>query len=125
MVKDHAPSDASHAQRAEALGRARQVFLHLLPHFLRHADAAARGQRFRAGRDVDGGAAHVLVAHDDHLPGVDADAEMKAPASRLPLVALRDPILQLQTKTHRLGSRSEFCQETVPQRLDHASGVAR
>ena len=77
-VDAHRPGDVLDALLAEVLEAEIELVAHLVAHDAADADAAGLGERFEAGSDVDAVAENV-VAVDDDVAEIDADAKLDAP----------------------------------------------
>ncbi len=96
----------------------------LIAHRARDADAARLGEHFEARRDVDAVAKDV-VALNDHVAQIDANAELYPPRRRDVRVASRHPALNLGRAQHRVGDAVKLDQHAVASGLDDAAVVLR
>ena len=89
------PSDILEALAAAINERRRQLRADLVPHRARNPDAARLRQRLQTGGQVDAIAQQIL-AIDDHIPEMHADAEPHLLARGALRILLRDRLLNLQ-----------------------------
>ena len=101
-----------------------ELALDLLVDVRRDADAAGIGQFLKARRDVDAVAVDV-VALDDHVAQVDADAERDAPILGYLGVALGHAALDGDRAIDRVDDARELDQRAVAHQLDDAPAVVR
>ena len=121
-VDPHRPRDVLQFLVAGIAKRRRHLALHLVVGSARQADAAGRGNAFEARGDVDAVAMDV-VAVNDHVAQIDADAEFDAPLGRLRGIALGHRLLHAHGAGHRFDDAGEFEQEAVAGGLDDAAFV--
>ena len=88
------------------------------------ADAAGVGELFEPCGDVDA-LAIAVVALDDHLAEIDADAHLNALIFRNVGVALGQSALQAHRAFDRIDDRAEFGQHAVAHQLEDAPVMAR
>ena len=88
----------------------------------RDQDAARLGKLLQAGGDVDAVAVDVLAV-DDHVAEVDADAERKPVLGRQGGVALAQGLLDVDSAGQRLDDAREVGQHAVTRRADDAAVV--
>ena len=118
------PGDILDLMLAEVLEREVQLVAHLVAGRARDADAARRRQRFDARRHVNAVAVDV-VAHDDDVADVDADAEHDAPVLRNVGVSRRHRALDFHGALHRLDHAGILDEQPVAHLLDDAAAVLR
>ena len=99
-----------------------QAIADLIAHRARNTDAAGLGQHFQARRHVDAVAKDV-VALNDHIAKIDADAKLHPPRRRDVDIALRHPALNLGGAQHRIDDAVEFDQHAVAGGLDDAAAI--
>ena len=88
----------------------------------RDQDAARLGELLQAGGDVDAVAVDVLAV-DDHVAEVDADAELEPVLRREGGVALAQGLLDADSAGQRLDDAREVGQHAVARRADDAAVV--
>jgi hypothetical protein len=100
-------------------GKVRQA-MDLVVHGAGDANAAGSGERLQPRRDVDSGAVNVVALEDD-LAEVDADAKLEAPVARHAAVACRHRVLDLDAASNRISDARELRQPSVTRGLDDPS----
>ena len=114
--------DVLDALRPHVLEAEIELVAHLVAHDAADIDPAGVGQRLDARGDVDAVAVDV-VAVDDDVADIDADAEFAAPILRHLGVALAHAALDIDGAAHCIDDAGEFDEETVPGRLYDAAAV--
>ena len=99
----------------------RQLAADLVIDLGRDADRARARDRFETGRDVDAVAVEI-VALDDDVADIDADAELQGPGIRL-RVARGDGPLALDGAEHRRDRAGELGDDRVARRAEDAAMV--
>jgi hypothetical protein len=105
---------------AEILEPIGQLVLHVIADGARDQDAARLCKRLEPGRDVDAVAVDVL-ALDDDVAEIDADAQRDALFLGQPALALGDAPLHFDRALHRLDHAREFHERAVAHQLDDAA----
>src|SRR4029077_10413216 len=106
--------------RAEVLEGKAQLVQHLIAHDPADADPAGIGQRFQSRRDVNA-ITEDIVAVDDDVADVDADAKVEPLVGGNTRVALGHAALHFNRAAHCIDHAREFHQQAVPGRLDDAA----
>ena len=99
-----------------------QLVEHLIAHDPADADPARFGQSFQARRDIDAVAKDVVAVNDD-VANIDADAKVESLIGGNAFVALGHPALHVDGAAHRIDHAREFQQQAVTGRLDDAAVV--
>ena len=99
-----------------------ELVAHRIAHRARDEDAARLGEPLQAGGDVDA-VAEDVVALDDDVAEVDADAEFDARLVGRAAVAVGHAGLDLDGAAHRLDDAGELDQQAVAGALDDAAAV--
>jgi hypothetical protein len=120
LPRPHRLRDVLHLLLAQVLERKIQPAADDLMNDIRDADAARRGQALETRRDVDAVAVDV-VAVDDHVAKIDADAEHDALLFRQLGLPLGDALLNGGSAFDRIHHASEFDQRAVAHELDDAA----
>ena len=120
----HRPGDVLHRLLAQVLEHDAELVAHRIAHRARDEDAARIGERLEPRGDVDAVAVDV-VALDDHVAQVDADAELDAAVVLRGAVAVGHAGLDGDGAAHRLDGAGEIDQQAVAGALDDAAAVRR
>ena len=96
--------------------------MHLLAHSRRHADSAWFGQRFQSRRNVDT-VARDIVAVDNDVAQVDADAELDPLVRRLRLIVRLHRPLHINRAAERRIRAAEFKQHPIAGSFDHPTAL--
>jgi hypothetical protein len=118
----HRPGDVLHRLLAEVLQYDPELVAHRIAHGARDENATWLGQRLKARRDVDAVAVDV-VAFDDHVAEVDADAEFDAAVVHRRAVAVGHAGLDGDGAAHRLDGARKVDQQAVARTLDDAAAM--
>jgi hypothetical protein len=102
-----------------------QLVAHLPVCVFRKANAARLADRLQAGRDVDAVSHQIAVGFLDHVAEVDANASLNALVRGDSRVALGDPGLHLDGRSHRLDHAAELDHRTVAGAFDNPPVVNR
>ena len=94
----------------------------LIAHHRRAGDAAGPSQAFEPRRHVDAVAIEV-VAIDDDVAEIDADAELDVPVFRHPGIALGHAALDFDRAARRIEHAAELDQEAVAHHLEDAPAM--
>ena len=105
----HRPGDVLDLLLAQILEGKGQPVANLIVDRIGHEHPADIGQGFDPCRNVDAVAIEV-VALDDHIAEIDADAQFDALVRRDACVPLRDRLLHLDRATHRIDDADKFHQ---------------
>src|SRR6202022_2455790 len=97
-----------------------QPVAHLVMDRVGDEDAAGIGERFDPGGDVDA-VAIKIVALDDHVAEIDADAQLDAAVRRDVAVALAYRLLHRDCAAHRVDDARKLHQQAVAGGLDEAA----
>ena len=116
------PGDVLDAVLAQIGEADRKLLADMLAHRRADADLAGLGERLEPRRDVDAVAKDV-VALDDHVAHVDADAKADALAFVDVGIAVFHSLLHHDGAAHRIDDRGELDQEAVARGLDDAALV--
>jgi len=118
----HRPGDVLDLLLAQILKDKGQPVAHLIVDRIGDEHSAGIGERLDPRSDVDAVAVEV-VAFDDHIAEIDADAQFDALVRRDACVPLRDRLLHLDRATHRIDDAGKLHQYTVAGGLDDAAVV--
>ena len=124
MKGAHRAGDVLDALFAEILEVDRKLVANLIAGGARDADAAGPGQCFEPRGDVDAVAEDVL-ALDDHVAHVDADAELEPALLGNARVAPGHGVLDLDRALHGIDDAGELGQEAIAHGLDDAPVTGR
>ena len=91
---------------------------------LRDANSSRLGKLFEASSDVDAGAVKIFV-FGDHVPEVDADAELHLLFVGNGRVSLRDLVLNLDGAANSLDDARKFGDDAVACAAENVSAVGR
>ncbi len=105
---------------AQILEGEAQLVLHVIAHGARDANAAGLGQSLQPRGDVDAVAEDILAVDDD-VAEIDADAQVDAAIRRQVGVALGHAALNLDGAAHGIDDAGEFDEQPVARRLDDAA----
>jgi hypothetical protein len=114
--------DVLHCLLAAPLDLDRHLAAHLVGGRARDVDAAGLGQGLDAGGDIDAVAVYV-VAIDDDVADIDADAEFDPMVGRCAGVALADLALDLYGAGHGIDGAGELDEGAVAHQFDHSPGM--
>ena len=121
-VNPYRPLDVLQRARANILEAGLDLAADVLVHPRRDANTAGIGQPFQPRRDIDAVAIDV-VAVDDDIADIDADAEIDAAAGRNARIPVGHALLPFDRAAHRVDDAGEFDQQTVAGRLDDAAAM--
>jgi hypothetical protein len=99
-----------------------QLVAHLIVHHSAHTDPIGFGEGFEPCRNVDA-IAENIVAVDNNVPEVDADAELDAMVRRHALIAILHRVLNLDCALDGFDHAREFDQKAIARCLDDAALV--
>src|SRR4029453_9015918 len=116
------PRDVLELPLAQILEGQIQLVAHLIVHDLAYADPAGFGEAFEPCRNVDAIAVNI-VAVDDDVAEVDAEAELDAMVRRHVRVASLHRVLDLDRALDGSDHAREFDQEAIASCLDDAAVV--
>ena len=108
--------------RAEILEGKAQLVQDLIAHDPADADPARIGQRLQPRGDIDA-IAEDVVAVDDDVADIDADAKVESLIGCNACVALRHAALHVDRAAHRIDDAREFHQQAVTGGLDDPAVV--
>ena len=121
-VDPHWPGNVLEQLLAEILKDKGQAVAHLVMDRIGDEHPAGISQGFDPGGDVDAVAIEV-VALDDHVAEIDADAQFDAAVRFDPGVPLGHRLLHFDRAAHRIDDARKFHQQAVPGGLDDAAVV--
>ena len=121
-VDPHRPGDVLDLLLAKILKDKGQAVADMVMNGIGDEDAAGIGQGFDPGGDVDAVAIEV-VALDDHVAEIDADAQFDAVVRRDARVALGHRLLHRDGTAHRIDDAGKLHQQAVAGGLDDAALV--
>ena len=116
-IDAHRPGNILQALLAAIDEVGRHLALHLPPGVLRKRDASRRSDAFDARRDVDAIAKNI-VAFDDDVADIDADAELDRIGFRSAGIVLANVFLDLYRTGNRVDGAAELYQHAVAHELD-------
>src|SRR5436309_11448790 len=122
-VHAHGSRDVLDGVLADRLAAERQLARDLIVRRARDADAAALGQTFQTGRNVDAVAVEPL-ALDDHVAQIDADAEAHPPERRELGIARLELALDVDGALHGVDDARELRQHVVARGVHDAPALA-
>src|SRR5262245_4484391 len=99
-----------------------EFVLHLVVNHTRHHDAAGLGQGLKARRNIHAVAVNV-VAIDNDVANVEADAELDSFFRRNVYIAIGHSALDVHRATHGINNAYKFDQHSVARRLHDASAM--
>ena len=105
---------------SQIVKRIQQFVPDMVAHSPGNADPAWLGERFETRGDIDAVAENV-VAFDDHVAKVDADAKLDASIVWLVGIAANHSALDFGGATHRVHDTPEFREKTVAGVFDHTA----
>ena len=121
-VDMHQPGNVLDLLLAQIVEDKGQPVAHLVVDCIGDEHSAGIGQGFDPRGDVDAVAIEV-VALDDHIAEIDADAQFDAAVRSGAGVALRHRLLHLDRAAHRIDDAGKFHQQPVAGGLDDAAAV--
>jgi hypothetical protein len=121
-VDPHRPDDVLDLLLTQILKAKRQPVANLIMNRIGNEHPAGIGQGFDPCRDVDAIAVKV-VALDDHVAEIDADAQLDAALCRDPSVPLGHHLLHRDCAAHRVDDAGKFHEHAVAGGLDYAAMV--
>ena len=121
-VDPHRPGDVLDLLLAQILEDEGQPVAHVIMNGIGDEHPAGIGQGFDPGRDVDAVAIKV-VALDDHIAEIDADAQFDAALRPDPGVPLGHRLLHLDRAAHRIDDAGKLHEHAVAGGLDDAAVV--
>ena len=121
-IGSNGPRDVLHRLLAHVLERAVELSAHLVVDLGGYADAAGLGERFQSGGDVDTLAVNIL-ALDDDVTEIDANAQVNALVGRCAVIALRHLFLNSDRAFDSIDDAPEFGQKPVTHELEDAAVV--
>ncbi len=119
LVGPHRLGDVLHGVFADVLEMKGQPVLYLVVYGARNADTSGIGQGLQAGGDVDAVAEKFPFAHQ-HVPQVDADAELHLPLRGQFGVALGQLALDFHRRRDGVHHGGKFGQNGIPRRVHDA-----
>jgi hypothetical protein len=121
-IDPHGPGNVLDLLLAQILEDKGQPIAHVVMNRVGDEHPAGIGQRLDPGGDVDAVAVEV-VALDDHVAEIDADAQFDAVGRRDAAVALGHRLLHRDRAAHRIDDAGELDQQAVAGGLDDAALV--
>ena len=121
-VDPHRPGNIFDLLLAQILKDKGQPVAHLIMNRIGDEHSAGIGQSLDPRRDVDAVAIEV-VALDDHIAEIDADAHFDAAVPRDTRVPLGHRLLHFDGATHRIDDAGKFHQQPIAGGLDDAAMV--
>ncbi len=121
-IDPHRPGDVLDLLLAQILKDEGQPVAHVIVHRIGDEHPAGIGQRLDPCGDVDAVAIEV-VALDDHVAEIDADAQFDAVVRRDTGVPLGHRLLHRDGTAHRIDDAGKFHQQAVAGGLDDAAPV--